>query len=161
MGQIDIPLNHNGIEQAKRAARYLQELEFEHIITSPLLRAKETAEIVGSKHKITPLCHDGLKECYWGDIENTITERTPVQNYLETGKTPPNGESPKDFSNRVIAALNESLYDNELTLVVAHGGIYWAIMNHIGLYDADVGNALPYLITHDGKKWQSSAIIIE
>ena len=54
-GNTDIPLNENGIRQANSLASYLERQvvgkggTFTHIFTSPLERAKETAEIVGNR----------------------------------------------------------------------------------------------------------------
>ena len=45
-GQTDIELNENGKKQAKEISEYIRNENIELIITSPLKRAKETAEIV-------------------------------------------------------------------------------------------------------------------
>lgn len=48
-GHTDIELNENGIRQAYACAEYLNNAPFELIITSPLKRAKQTAEIIAEK----------------------------------------------------------------------------------------------------------------
>ena len=45
-GREDIPLNRAGIEQIQKAANYLRKSEWNEIISSPLLRAKMSAEII-------------------------------------------------------------------------------------------------------------------
>jgi broad specificity phosphatase PhoE len=46
MGQTDIPLNSLGIQQAREATQYLENLGVERIIHSPLSRAAQTATII-------------------------------------------------------------------------------------------------------------------
>ncbi len=49
-GQVDIPLNENGIEQAQRAAKVVKKmgLSFDYAFSSPLSRAYRTVEIVAA-----------------------------------------------------------------------------------------------------------------
>ncbi len=48
MGQTDIPLSPIGIAQAHQAAKYLQNLGLERLVSSPLRSAKHTADILGN-----------------------------------------------------------------------------------------------------------------
>jgi uncharacterized phosphatase len=50
-GRADIPLNETGINQIKETAEYLKKFIWEEIITSPLLRAKQSAEIIAEEIK--------------------------------------------------------------------------------------------------------------
>lgn len=56
-GQTDIPLNQNGLNQAKNIAEKITEnfhdLRFDVILHSPLSRAENTADICKSKIKFT------------------------------------------------------------------------------------------------------------
>ena len=45
-GRSDHPLNEQGIAQARAAAASLHEIIFDHVFTSPLRRAVETARII-------------------------------------------------------------------------------------------------------------------
>ncbi len=45
-GREDIPLNENGIEQAKRCGEALRTEQFCAVVTSPLMRARKTGEII-------------------------------------------------------------------------------------------------------------------
>lgn len=45
-GQVDIPLNENGIAQAQKSAKELSEVKFDAVFSSPLKRALKTAQIV-------------------------------------------------------------------------------------------------------------------
>ncbi|MDF2700994.1 MAG: Phosphoglycerate mutase [Haloplasmataceae bacterium] len=48
-GQLDIPLNELGRKQAITTANLFQNLKFDLIISSPLSRARETAQIIADK----------------------------------------------------------------------------------------------------------------
>ena len=68
-GQTDIPLNENGRELAQVTARALQMVPFDLCITSPLLRAKETAQIILGSRKI-PFWEDArIQEIGFGTYE--------------------------------------------------------------------------------------------
>ena len=45
-GQVDIPLNEFGRTLAKKTAKGLADIKFDLCYTSPLVRAKETAELI-------------------------------------------------------------------------------------------------------------------
>ena len=47
-----LPLTKTGIEQAKRISEYLKPLDISAIYSSPIERAKHTAEIVAKKHSL-------------------------------------------------------------------------------------------------------------
>jgi len=47
-GRYDSPLTNIGIDQASNTARLLVDKNIDHIITSPLKRAKDTAKIIGT-----------------------------------------------------------------------------------------------------------------
>lgn len=72
MGQKDIPLNEKGVAQAKNAAQLLKRVNFTLILSSPLLRAYNTAEIIaGLTHKPIVIIEE-LKECSLGSREGDI-----------------------------------------------------------------------------------------
>ena len=74
-GSTDIPLNENGIRQAHSLAGYLERQvvgkggTITHIFTSPLERAKETAEIVGARLRVPVEAVSGLEEMNFGICE--------------------------------------------------------------------------------------------
>ena len=68
-GQTDIPLNENGRELAQVTARALQMVPFDLCITSPLLRAKETAQIILGSRKIPFLEDARIQEIGFGTYE--------------------------------------------------------------------------------------------
>lgn len=61
-GQIDIPLNDNGVNQANALAEYLKDTKIDVAITSPLQRAKVTGSTVANNHNINVTTDDRLME---------------------------------------------------------------------------------------------------
>lgn len=51
-GQVDIPLNEIGREQALETKEKLKDMPIDLIITSPLIRARQTAEIINEDRKL-------------------------------------------------------------------------------------------------------------
>ena len=51
-GQIDIPLNDNGMQQANALAEYLKDAKIDVVITSPLQRANVTGVAVAKRHNL-------------------------------------------------------------------------------------------------------------
>lgn len=61
-GVTDIPLNAYGIELAEKTAEGLKDVPFDRIYTSPLIRAKKTAEIIRGNRPIDLVVKEELKE---------------------------------------------------------------------------------------------------
>src|SRR5690625_6771872 len=61
-GASDIPLNYEGEYQAQCAGEKLKDYHFDVIITSPLMRAYRTAEIINEYHGLEIETMDELKE---------------------------------------------------------------------------------------------------
>ena len=68
-GKTDIPLNENGIEQARKFEDKDLMSSIEKIYTSKLQRAKQTAEIIADKYKLSCDEMDGLEEIDFGIFE--------------------------------------------------------------------------------------------
>jgi probable phosphoglycerate mutase len=62
----DVPLTENGIEQAEKIANYLEPLKISAIYSSPIERAKHTAEIVANNHSLDCTLDDRLIELDMG-----------------------------------------------------------------------------------------------
>ena len=134
-GQIDIPLNNNGKNQAKKAHVYLNEVNFNKAFSSSMDRPYETAQIIlqnKSGLKITKInelveISHGLWE---GKLENEIKKKWPelLKNWHEKPEIVmmPEGESIKEVSQRSIKAWDDICSTqkiNDLTLLVAHDAV--------------------------------------
>lgn len=129
LGQkVDVPLCAEGILQAKRLAGIFERVDFEQVFSSPLLRAKQTAEyIAAQKHSLHTL--DALMELdggVWdGMMFDEIHKRYPQ--YFVPGAAvppPPGGESDEQGLARAYAALKsiEKRMANS-AVVVSHSGL--------------------------------------
>lgn len=69
-GRTDIPLNDEGIAQALAAARRLQNVALDYIVSSPLIRAVKTAEIIAAASGKSVSIDADLIECDFGSFED-------------------------------------------------------------------------------------------
>lgn len=68
-GQIDIPLNLEGINQAKKIANKFKNIKVDKIFVSPLTRAKQTANFISEITNVNPIIEQRLVERYFGKLE--------------------------------------------------------------------------------------------
>ncbi|MDA9746302.1 histidine phosphatase family protein [Prochlorococcus sp. AH-736-K20] len=134
-GQIDIPLNENGKDQANKTFEFLRNISFNKAFSSSMHRPYETAQIILQDNKNLKIKKiDSLKEIshgLWeGKLEEEIREKWPVllKNWHDKPEEVimPEGESIKDVSERSVEAFNKiclSQKDNDLSLLVAHDAV--------------------------------------
>ena len=144
-GQIDVPLNATGRQQAQQAAAFLRRSPLKRAYSSPMARPRETAELVLEHHAHVPLVTDqGLLEIghgLWeGKLEQDIQAQWPQ--LLATWKVAPHevvmpgpgGETIQQVSRRAVAAMEriaQDLGDGDTALVVAHDAVNKAILCHL------------------------------
>lgn len=141
MGQKDIPLNRKGIEQVSHAAELLKNAHFKLILSSPLVRALKTAEIISDRVQKPIVVIDGLKECSLGiregDIKGAWLEEWKQGGIIKAA------EPYSEFIGRAQKAFKEALSHPSPVLIVAHNAIYWGIEEALKLPNHDIGNAMP------------------
>ena len=76
-GRSDYPLNETGIAEAERAARRLRGIRFDCVVTSPLRRAMQTAEIVAPG--VPPIVDPRLIEMDYGPYEGAGLRQLPPE----------------------------------------------------------------------------------
>lgn len=118
-------LNENGIRQANELKEKIRNINYDIIISSPLLRAKHTAQIINVNNKEI-LINDKLKERDPGNLSGkplTVTNRDEYWNY-NTTITYGTSENIRDFFMRVHNFLDDlKKEDYESVLIVAHSGV--------------------------------------
>lgn len=118
-------LNENGIRQANELKEKVKNINYDIIISSPLLRAKHTAQIINVNNKKI-LINDKLKERDPGDLSGkpiTVTNRDEYWNY-NTTISYGTSENIRDFFMRVYKFLDDlKKEDYESVLIVAHSGV--------------------------------------
>lgn len=157
-GRTDIPLNETGQIQAHSTIPILSGKGISRIVSSPLIRAHKTAEIINDHLGVALLVADELKERSVGVLEGTVKDKS-ISTTDWIYKAPIEKSEPVDeFKMRIANALHEILDPNHTTLIVAHGGVYWAIMEMIGFKEQRSHNCIPYLFVPP-KDNQSSWIV--
>ena len=140
-GQLDVPLSDTGREQARALADHAaaEDPPIVALYTSPLVRASETAEIVGARLGLEPRPDPRLKEVDVGDWEKRLkddVERDDPDDwaaFMRAGKDFrfPGGESFAEQQERVLAALDDVTRRGELpALLVCHRGVVRCALAH-------------------------------
>jgi probable phosphoglycerate mutase len=154
-GGIDVPLNENGRKQAQQAAEFLKDVPIDFAVSSPMLRPKETAELILKNHPNIKLeLQEKLKEInhgLWeGKLESEIKqEYADLLHQWQTAPETvqmPEGENLQQVWDRAIACWEAiiaaaGVSDTELKtgLVVAHDAINKVILCHVlGLSPASI-----------------------
>ena len=128
-GRGDIALTDTGLRQAAAAADRLTPRGIDAIVTSPLQRARRTAEAVATATGAPLTVDDALAEADFGKWEGLTfgeaAERWPeeMSAWLASADVaPPGGESLADASERVLAALDRLLaaHPRATLLLVSH-----------------------------------------
>lgn len=124
---MDIPLNETGILQAKACGEFLKESSWDYIITSPLKRAKDTAEIINGKLDLPLMVMEEFMERHFGDAEGmTLQDRRAIF----PDKKYPNQEPKSSLNKRLMEGVQKinHQFTNSRILLVAHGAVIDAIL---------------------------------
>ncbi len=127
-GNANIPLNETGIAQAQAARGKLAGQPITTICSSPLVRARKTADILNAALNCPIVEIDELHECDFGPYEGAVSPGW-LADWLK-GKTqgvPKEVEPYPAFMARAQRAINAALAHDGPVLIVAHGGIYQPI----------------------------------
>lgn len=129
IGQINVPLNENGINQAQNLCRKLGDVDISSVHCSDLSRSRQTAEIIALPKTLTVISHEQLREINFGKWEGrTVTEiaKNYPQAFRERGTDLSyycisGGESYIDCSRRVVSAFHDILRTSKgNVLIVGH-----------------------------------------
>ena len=148
-GSTDLPLDETGLEQAHEAWEKLRNVPLDRVFVSPLLRARQTAEILCQGRDLPVTVDPRLREQDYGAYEGCsrfepgflATKRSFATRY-------PGGESHMATAARVYPCLEETArkHPGENVLVVCHGGIcrviesYFRNMTNEEFFQFNMGN---------------------
>lgn len=137
-GSYDDHLTALGREQLKNTASQVEGKGIEIIFHSPLIRARESAEIIRDINGCVIKQWDGLEERHYGILtgltKQEALEKFPeaVEAHKDPMNTDPEGESFDDFNKRVIGAYGKITKEPyEIIAILAHGGSLKRILNHL------------------------------
>ncbi len=157
-GRTDTPLNQKGISQARECASYLTKFQWDVVVTSPLARAKTTAEMISNAIGAPLVVLDEFVEGSYGKAEGMTPEQRAIA--FPDHKFP-GREKPEEMQDRAMIGLNKILenYANKRILLVAHGGIIHvtlrAVSNgKVGTGKLEVSNTSLSHIQHQDGVWE-------
>ncbi|MDX6689117.1 MAG: 2,3-bisphosphoglycerate-dependent phosphoglycerate mutase [Solirubrobacteraceae bacterium] len=153
-GQLDPRLNDRGREQSRQLAASLEGEGLVALYSSPLLRARETAEIVGAHLGLEAVLDARLMEADTGDwtgalyaeVIATAPDGFRAWRRAERSFRFPGGESVAEQGVRVAAALADVRAAGLPALVVTHGGAIRAVTDVVARGDF-VGNCALYRLS--------------
>ncbi|MBR5944714.1 MAG: histidine phosphatase family protein [Lachnospiraceae bacterium] len=141
-GKTDIPLNEMGIEMAREACERYKDVHFDVCYCSPLVRARETANLVLNGREVPIIIDERLAEMGFGIYEGTenVFEKPecPVRElfFNPAGyKAVGGAESIQDLLKRTGEFLDEIAYplvkEGKDVLIVGHGAMNSAIIGNV------------------------------
>lgn len=120
-GRTDIPLTDRGRDEARLAASTLRDWSIDAVFTSPLVRARETAQLVGFGERA--VVDDRIVEWDYGDYEGrrTLEVRETIPDWSVWTHPIHGGESVDAVGDRADAFLDELDGRPGNVVVFAHG----------------------------------------
>lgn len=150
-GHANVPLNEKGRDQARRVGARLARYTTTALYSSDIVRAAQTAELIGEATGLRPRLLPDLREIDVGQWEGLTPEelyRRYPEHMQAFDRDPARtvrlgGESYAQLQQRVLVALNTisaAHAADEIVLAVSHGGTIRALLCHIiGLDLANFG----------------------
>ena len=131
-GNVEVPLNANGLAQARLAAERLRGRDIATIVCSPLSRARDTANITAAMLGLPVAIDDGLREVSFG-----VKEGQPMAgwfpHWIDGDFTPQGAETFAALGRRAVAAINRAVTLPGPVLVVSHGALFRSVRAAMGL----------------------------
>lgn len=171
-GSIDIPLNENGRQQAAQLAGKLKRRGIEAILSSPLSRAQETAEIVAAELVLPVSLFDELREIQCGEAEGrhiSDLKASYGDEFWQKWRSVrshdfdlrfPGGESKRECQDRISQFVNALATSSRHNIIgiASHGAIIRYLIHSI-VGDSEnsisVGNCAVFLLRFckKAKRW--------
>ena len=150
----DISLNENGRTQARLIESIVSNLPIKTVCSSPLKRAQETKEIITSKLLLSQYEIGDFRECsclIWNEmVRQRMYSSIPKDGAL------------RQFMNQIQNGMNQVLSLPGPSLVVAHGGVHWAIccLMSIEMHEWEIDNCVPvHFSIGDNGKWIAKKLL--
>lgn len=171
-GQAPVPLNSNGLQQARVTAAYLnaKRIAFDAVYASDLSRAYVTASLIVSEIGGEIIKDRRLREIDLGDWQGLteIEVRDWDGDNLARVRADtihaqrPGGESWKQVGERALSLLREVIanYPNHDVMMTSHGGTIRSVLYELGLLDpkaAHIENCSRTILMHSDGQWTLEA----
>ena len=159
-GLTDIPLNDEGIQQAQAAARRLRDVRFDYVISSPLIRAVKTAEIIATASGKTVAIDDGLIECDFGSFEGRLIAEVMNEHGLTAVEKlatilPADGEPWPSVSRRSLRCVGQWLdrHPHAAMLFVCHDAVMQSMSEALSKGWFKNRHGTPFRFERTGDAW--------
>ncbi|MEY8001466.1 alpha-ribazole phosphatase [Clostridium sp. Mt-5] len=139
-GKMDVCLNEKGLDQAEKAAIFLNHIRFDEVYISERKRTAETANIILGNNSKKFNVDKRINEINFGKFEGKSYENIKKL-YPEEydrwcsdwkNESPPGGESYVEFYSRIHGFMDDILKLNrENILIVTHGGVIRSVYSYI------------------------------
>lgn len=157
-GATDVPLNGEGVREARLLAERLKEESWDVIYSSDLSRAYETARIIaGAMNRTVEGTEPGLREKQFGEAEGT-TEEERIRRWGESWRSKIRGaETDEEVFRRGKEALDLLLerHPGQNILIVSHGAWIVCMLTRL-LPDVElpyIGNTSVSVLEHRDGQW--------
>jgi probable phosphoglycerate mutase len=153
-GALDINLNENGRAQAAAAGPVLKDKGIIGIFSSPMRRTRQTTAIVNEFLDLPVTFEPDLREVIFGGMEGKplfpwFTE------WMEGRATPAGAESFAELLARTETVMARILAAPGPVLIVAHGGIFRAVRDLMGLpREGLTPNGVPLCCEYSAHGWK-------
>ena len=130
-GRLPVELSPEGRGQVARMAERVARLPVKAVYSSPVLRARQTAEPLAQRLGFATELTDNLAEIQYGDwTGKTLDELRPLElwkqwNSFRSGTRVPNGETMLDVQSRVVAEMQRlrEKHPDQVVALVSHGDV--------------------------------------
>lgn len=169
------PLTEEGVRQAEKLAehifRNMKKMEIGRIYSSDLPRAMQTAQIIADQIALPIISVEQFREVNNGELagmnNDLALQRYPglFWNRMEWEQCYPEGESPKQFYERVMGAWEKFctrvMTENKNVLLVTHAGAIHVILSIVN--GVNYTNTVPHrrinytemiALEYDGAAWK-------
>jgi broad specificity phosphatase PhoE len=137
-GRVDLPLTARGLRQAEQVAAWLEGRGLAHVFTSPLLRARQTAAVIGRRLGLDVSVLADLDEIRVGDLDGqrgpeswAIHDRVLARwRAGDRSAAFPGGETFGQACDRFAGALRTiaQRYPHHAVAAVTHGAIQGTVL---------------------------------
>ena len=159
-GRTDNPLNDDGIAQAHAAAEKLRAVELGHVVSSPLLRAVQTAEIIANVASKTVTLDQGLIELDFGSFEGKAVRELMMQHGASSAQglvdmLPADSEPWADVAIRALWSVGQWLerHPQDEILFVCHDAVMQSMAQTLTGKFFKNGHGRPFRFTRTDDAW--------
>jgi len=144
---LDVSLNEEGKAQAQEAVKVLRDKNIKIIVASPLIRTKQTAEIISKELNVPILYDDGLKELNIGYVKGENMKLSKKNEIWKSGGEVAGAESLYLFQERIHKTIKEVVNKYDDVLIVSHAGYFSQLSILLNEDKLKTKNAIPFFFS--------------